>query len=277
MLRSLMPRWGGSYEAVDQLINDVDVKTHRQLGFEMYARLYWIYASLEGDDVDIFSDAQAQWPAMRSGFDNMIRHYPQSDYLLNVYANFACRAGDKVEYQALRSRLTARQSASAWSDKFSIESCDRRFTTAAAVKSSATRAQTGPSMRSFGGVTLGMNAEQLVRAKGTPVKREDAGHWIYYSSDPALDGLLDVYFDNSAGGQANEVRAVLFSGKDEAAPPELPHLLGVKREELIRRFGEPTYAPPGGGPAGGYLGFRNGIIVLIQSGNTTAYGMYTRP
>ena len=163
---------------------------------------------------------------MQSGFDDMIRHYPHSDYLLNVYANFACRAGDKVKYQALRSRLTTRQSASAWSDKFSIESCDRRFTTAAVLNASATRSQGGPSMRSFGGVTLGMNAQQLVRAKGTPVKREDAGHWIYYSIDPALDGLLDVYFDNSAGGQANAVRAVLFSGKDEAAPPELPASAG---------------------------------------------------
>jgi hypothetical protein len=131
MLRSLMPRWGGSYEAVDQFIADVHKHTVGRLGFEMYARLYWIYAALEGDDVDIFSDAKADWPTMRSGFDDMIRHHPRSDYLFNVYANFACRSGDKDKYEALRSIITARESAAAWSNKFSIQICDKRFVTAA--------------------------------------------------------------------------------------------------------------------------------------------------
>ena len=103
-------------------------------------------ASLEGDDVDIFSDAQAQWPVMQSGFADMMRHYPRSDYVLNVYANFACRAGDKDKYQALRARLGTRESASAWSNKFSLESCDKRFAAAAAVNASATRSEGAPSI-----------------------------------------------------------------------------------------------------------------------------------
>jgi hypothetical protein len=98
----------------------------------------------------------------------------------------------------------------------------------------------------------------------------------YNSIDSAHDGLLDVFFDNSVGGQSNGVRAVLFSGKDSAAPPGLPHLLGVTRKDLVRQFGEPTYTS-GPNTGGEYFGFRNGILVLIQSGKTSAYGVYTRP
>jgi hypothetical protein len=242
-----------------------------------------MYALLEGDEVDIFSDAQALWPVMQSGFEDMSRRYPHSDYVLNVYANFACRAGDKATYQALRARLATRESASAWSDKYSIETCDKRFATAAAVVSAATRNEGGPPistgtrglvLSSFGGITLGVSPGELVRAKGAPVMRTGPGHWVYNSIDAAHDGLLDVYFNNPGGEHSGAVDAVLFSGKEDAAPPGLPRLLGASRAELVRQFGEPTYAP-GPSPGGEYIGFRNGIIVLMASGKTSAYGVYT--
>jgi hypothetical protein len=214
----------------------------------------------------------------------MSRHYPKSDYVLNVYANFACRAGDKATYQALRPRLTTRESASAWSDKYSIETCDKRVAKAAAVASGATRntgeppISTGaraPALRSFGGITLGASPGELVKTKGAPVMRTERDHWVYNSVDAAHDGLLDVFFNSAAGEHSGGVGAVLFSGKEDAAPPGLPHLLGASRKELVRQFGEPTYAPgprPGGEE---YIGFRNGIIVLMASGKTSAYGVYT--
>jgi len=284
MLRSLMPRWGGSYEAVDQFITDVSNRTSERLRSETYARLYWMYGLLEGDDVDIFSDAQALWPIMQSGFEDMSRRYPQSDYVLNVYVNFACRAEDKATYQALRPRVITRKSASAWSEKYSIENCDKRFATAAAVASGATRNTGEPpistgararALRSFGGITLGASPGELVKAKGAPVMRTERDHWVYNSIDAAHDGLLDVFFNSAAGEHSGSVAAVLFSGKEDAAPRGLPNLLGASREELVRQFGEPTYAPgprPGGEE---YIGFRNGIIVLMASGKTSAYGLYT--
>lgn len=41
-------------------------------GVIVHTRLYWMYALLEGDDVDIFTDGLANWQPMSSG------EYPSS-------------------------------------------------------------------------------------------------------------------------------------------------------------------------------------------------------
>lgn len=127
MLRVLMPRWGGSYQKVDQFISAIYEKTWPSEGTRMYTQLYWMYGLMEGDDVDIFTDAQADWSFMKPGFKQLLARYPGSDYVLNGYADFACRAGDKAQYQALRPQLATRFSASAWTKKFTLEACDTKF------------------------------------------------------------------------------------------------------------------------------------------------------
>jgi len=128
VLRAFMPRWGGSYEKVNELIDDAASRRGSAAGVQMYARLYWAYASLEGDDVDIFTDSMASWPRMSDGFDLMLKQYPHSDYLMNGYAYMACRAGDSETYHALSARLKDRLSSTAWSARYSPEGCDKKFT-----------------------------------------------------------------------------------------------------------------------------------------------------
>lgn len=127
MLRALMPRWRGSYQQVDQFINAIYATTAPTEGFQMYVRLYWMYGRMEGDDVDIFTDALASWPSMSDGFRQLMARYPHSDFILNAYANSACRAGDKSAYGSLRPQLNSRFSASAWTNKFTLKSCDEGF------------------------------------------------------------------------------------------------------------------------------------------------------
>jgi membrane associated rhomboid family serine protease len=127
MLRALMPRWGGSYRKVDAFINAAYAKTAPDEGFQMYAQLYWAYGLLEGDDVDIFTDALASWSSMSAGFRQLLAKYPRSDYILNAYADFACRAGDRAQYKTLRPELNRRFSASAWTRKFTLKHCDNSF------------------------------------------------------------------------------------------------------------------------------------------------------
>lgn len=93
----------------------------------MYTRLYWMFAKLSGDTEDIFTDGLADWGSMKSGFQELVARYPRSDYVLNVFANFACRAGDKPEYSALRAQAMKRFSGSAWSGEYTVADCDARL------------------------------------------------------------------------------------------------------------------------------------------------------
>ena len=127
MLRIEMPRWGGSYQMVDGVINYVAYGARHTRDLEKYAQLYWIYDSLENDDANIFEDALARWSNMKAGFILMVSHHPRSDVLVNGFARFACLAGDPEQYKRLRPSLKEHYSATAWSAKVSLESCDKKF------------------------------------------------------------------------------------------------------------------------------------------------------
>jgi Rhomboid family len=124
MLRILMPRWLGSYQKVAEFITDASNASKDDVA--MYARLYWMYDLLEQDDVDIFRDASANWSRMRVGFEELKWLYPHSDVVLNAFARFACIADDEEEYSALRPSLIGHVSATAWTAKVSLKTCDAK-------------------------------------------------------------------------------------------------------------------------------------------------------
>jgi hypothetical protein len=125
-MRALMPRWGGSYEKVKDLINAA-ASRDSATGSQMYARLYWAYASLEADDDDFLTDSMADWSRIDEGFELLLKQYPGSDYLLNGFAYMACRAKDSNEYHALKLKLNNRLSTTAWSGHYSPEECDKKY------------------------------------------------------------------------------------------------------------------------------------------------------
>jgi len=164
MLRVLMPRWYGSYKAVDDLITALYVDAAPERRFGTYARLYWIDIGLEGDDVDIFTATPVAWSVMEMGFEQLLMRYPASDYILNGYANVACRAGDKAQYQKLRQEVGHRFSASAWTSQYSLAGCDKRLGTpdrqGQQLRHPIPRTALDPPLRSIAGVILGMTATQ---------------------------------------------------------------------------------------------------------------------
>jgi len=137
----------------------------------------------------------------------------------------------------------------------------------------APAAATTPPIRSLGGVTLGITASQLIRAKGAPLKKVSSNHWIYNSIDDAHDGVLDVFFSDDAIEESREVRMVFYFGKREAQPAGMAKLLGRKRQSLVRQYGEPV-SEASAGPRGQYLYFRNGIVVTVVSDATLGYGIW---
>jgi hypothetical protein len=130
-----------------------------------------------------------------------------------------------------------------------------------------------PSIRSLGGVTLGITPSELIHAKGAPAKKLGSNHWIYNSVDAAHDGLLDVLFNDDATEESSRVRMVIFSGKPGAEPAGMAKLLGRTRQSLVHQYGEPV-SETSAGPHGQYLYFRNGIEALVVSNTTMSYGIW---
>jgi len=126
MLRVLMPRWFGSYQMIDQLIRELSGVSGTELhgDLALYARLYWVYASLERDEIDIFTDALAQWPTMKTGFVELRKLHPRSDAVLNGFAKLACVAHDQDQYAQLRPLLEQHISSTVWSQKVTLKLCD---------------------------------------------------------------------------------------------------------------------------------------------------------
>jgi membrane associated rhomboid family serine protease len=129
-----------------------------------------------------------------------------------------------------------------------------------------------PPPRTFGGVTLGMTSDELLAAKGKPI-REQPDDWMYNSVDEAHDGLLEVRFTNGSAGEPPRVWGVMFWGRREAEPPGLADLLPLSRQGLQARYGRPR-SEQAVGPDDTYLYFWNGLMVFLEAGRVKAYGVY---
>ncbi len=239
MLRILMPRWGGSYEEVDKFIEQMYAKSVKTRGFERYAELYSVYAHMEGDELDFFADTRAFWSGMRTGYLSLLKRHPKSDAVLNNFAYMACRADDKVTYNQLRRVIGKKLSSTAWSEKYSITSCDKKLASAVEFSEAATldMAPDGK-VRSLGGLRIGMTREELLSAKGNPVRREDA-YWVYNTVDSTHNGVLTVVFSPATPEAESVVQAIAYSGDEISSPLEVPYLDGMTATEVFLKYGQP--------------------------------------
>ncbi len=126
MLRTLLPRWRGSYGEVDNFIAEMVRREDASQRPQMYARLYSIFATLEGDRTDLFGEAYAKWPTMKAGLQDLVEHHPRSESLRNSYASFACRAEDTDTYRTARAAMKS-VLMWVWTEKFSPEKCDAKL------------------------------------------------------------------------------------------------------------------------------------------------------
>jgi hypothetical protein len=125
MLNFLLPKWGGSWETVDKMVEWSVEHTKEVEGNSMYARLYWVVA---GDpQVRLFKDTMASWPKMKLGFEDLMARHPQSKWNLNNFARFACMAGDGETFSALRRKIGKDVSGDAWTGNTPLELCEEKF------------------------------------------------------------------------------------------------------------------------------------------------------
>jgi membrane associated rhomboid family serine protease len=275
MLRILMPRWFGSYEEVDQFINAIYAQSAPARGYERYTELYSMYARMEGDDLDLFKDTPAFWSGMRTGFYGLVKRYPTSDAILNSFANFACRAGDKAEYNRLRDSVKRRFSATAWSTKYSIEGCDKQLGAGGEFRALGLLGAVAGRIDSLSGVRIGMTRDDLLTAKGRPVRREE-NYWVYNTIDSKHNGVVTAVFSASSEGSEGTVVAVAYSGDQVSAPPELPYLNDTSVIDVLQSYG-PQITGHLSLHADVTYTFRNGIYINSREEKVYRYGIVKTP
>ena len=129
MAIGLTPRWGGSLDDYHRFVRGSVEKTRASYGDLMYARLYWVLSDTEWDK-EPFTALKIPWQHMKSGFDDLMKRYPDSQWNLQHYAYFACRAGDGKTFSAISPRISAKlptSSPSAWREPYTRDYCVSRF------------------------------------------------------------------------------------------------------------------------------------------------------
>jgi ferritin len=105
-LHYLQPKWGGSFEEMDQFIRREVASRNNTHGEALYARMYWFVDQCdECARENYFEVAKLDWPRMRKSFDALLRQFPQSQRNVAAFADFACRARDAATYRRLRARV----------------------------------------------------------------------------------------------------------------------------------------------------------------------------
>ena len=82
-----------------------------EAGDALYANIGW---SMKHRYRNMFQETQVSWPEMASGFEYMIKHHPDSRYLVNAYANLAWRAGDRARLRKLLTEVRSNPDMDIW-------------------------------------------------------------------------------------------------------------------------------------------------------------------
>ena len=125
ILNAILPKWGGSAQAVDRFVQQVTERTRATRGLEMYMRLY-VAAATDQFGHDLFQDSGAQWPLMKQGFEDMLARYPDHTRS-NAFAYFACLARDKPTFLDLMDRVGQQPVLDQWGSNptRTLETCRR--------------------------------------------------------------------------------------------------------------------------------------------------------
>jgi hypothetical protein len=107
---TLLPRWYGM-DGDWQTFAEAQAAAH---GDEVYARIAW---SLEGYyPGKLFTEGRVSWSKMKAGFEAMLKDYPDSNWNLNAFCNFACLCGDRATASQLFDRIGPNRHAVLWTE-----------------------------------------------------------------------------------------------------------------------------------------------------------------
>ena len=121
MAGRLVPRWGGSWEAVDAFIAESQKHVGTKDARSMYSRLY---SALHRQGYDP-GETRMDWKTMKASFEDLVTRYPALIYK-NRYASYACYARDKDAFsRAMRDLPVSTLQPDQWLRGHSYEACMR--------------------------------------------------------------------------------------------------------------------------------------------------------
>lgn len=126
MLSYTTPKWGGSWEMSNALIEWATNNSMSVSGNTTYA---WLYNSLREsmpNGESMFKVTGAKWPRIKLGFDEHIQRYPNSQ-IYDTFAATACEAGDKVAYIKNRKKIKRKIDSGTWKKSYPRELCDAKY------------------------------------------------------------------------------------------------------------------------------------------------------
>ena len=114
IVRHNLPQWHGNRERLEQAAQRVaNIKGGE--GDMAYARAYWTAADQHYRH-ELFFGTDADWPRMKSGFEQIVTNYPTA-WNRNAFARFACSAQDKATTRKLLEELNENIVLDLWDDK----------------------------------------------------------------------------------------------------------------------------------------------------------------
>jgi hypothetical protein len=95
----LMPKWGGSVDAVEYFAEFAVANTKAREGSSFFARIYQsIQCGCQGE-------VTPDWRKLKPAMDDLVARYPDQ-WNYNRYVYFACRAGDRGTTRAVLAKTT---------------------------------------------------------------------------------------------------------------------------------------------------------------------------
>jgi len=123
MLRRLVPRWGGSWQIVDESISSWSSHRAATEGRSLYARLY-ASVLMEGAKP---GQTLIRWPTLKASLNDLTQRYPDN-YNWNLAASYACLFHESKSFKEYASKFSSqRVMESAWFKGTTLEGCMQRL------------------------------------------------------------------------------------------------------------------------------------------------------
>jgi hypothetical protein len=94
-----LPKWGGTYQQVDQIAHVAYERTKARSGAAAYATSYRLIFAISCDCT--IADSAVDWNLMKQGFRDIEKQGAGDAVIWATYANFACQMRDRAEARRL--------------------------------------------------------------------------------------------------------------------------------------------------------------------------------